>query len=419
MIDIDTVPAELPVQPGRTARRILFLGTHGQANIGDELLLTTFLQQLGHEHRYVVNSYDPERTRTQFEPDVDIEVISTSGDRWLLLRHLVTCDAVVFGGGSIVKELYRSVGRWRYATLVMVLALVMVARVARRPVLLCGVGVGPIPTRVGRLLAAMIVRTASLVSVRDASSYDTCLSIGARPDRVMRIPDPAFVNRADQLLPTALQSTGPADGGSNGRVRIALNLNRDIANGDRWDDALAELTQALDLVAERLPIEIHALPMQSEFKENDDATVLREFLADHPEWNAVVHDTADHHDVAAIIAGCDLVISERFHAIVVAAILGRPTVGLLYDVKVAELAEQLGIHDRSVDINAPFDPADLAAAIVDTAALGADEGMRLCLQAEAYRAELDDHFGEVRRWLDDPAGNRIWAAAVGDTRRSS
>jgi polysaccharide pyruvyl transferase WcaK-like protein len=415
MIDVDIAPTQLPGRLDRAVRRILFLGTHGQANIGDELLLTTFLHQLGHEHRYVVNSYDPERTRAQFEPDVDIEVIATAGDRWRLLRHLVSCDAVVFGGGSIVKELYRSVGRWRYATLVMVLALVVVARVARRPVLLCGIGVGPIDTRLGRFLAAIIVRAASLVSVRDAASYDTCLSIGARPDRVVRIPDPAFVNRADRLLP-ALDAV-PADADPNGRVRIALNLNRDIANGDRWDDVLAELTQTFELVAHRNPIEIHALPMQSEFKEHDDATVLRAFLAGHPEWSPVVHDTTDHHDIAAIIAGCDIVVSERFHAIVVAAILGRPTIGLLYDVKVAELADQLGIGGRSVDINAPFDPAALADTVVSTVALGADEGMRLCLQADAYRAELDAHFDDVRRWLADPAGHRTWSTATAGTRR--
>ena len=419
MIDVDTAPTELPVHRERAVRRILLLGTHGQANIGDELLLTTFLQQLGHEHRYVVNSYDPERTHAQFEADVDIEVIATTGDRWRLLRHLVSCDAVVFGGGSIVKELYKSVGRWRYATLVMVLAIVVVARAARRPVLLCGVGVGPIDTRLGRFLAAIIVRAASLVSVRDTTSFDTCLSIGGRPDRVVCIPDPAFVNRSDAFLADTPLIDMPADADGSGRVRIALNLNRDIANGDRWDDVLAELTQTFELVAERIPIEIHALPMQSEFKEHDDATMLRAFLAGHPDWNPVHHHTGDHRDVAAIIAGCDIVVSERFHAIVVAAILGRPTIGLLYDVKVAELADQLGIDDRSVDINAPFDPAALADVIVDAAARGADEGLRLGLHADAYRAELDDHFDDVRRWLADPVGHRTWSTATAGTRRRS
>jgi polysaccharide pyruvyl transferase WcaK-like protein len=430
MLDVGTAPSKsdssaqpTPATPlhsaTRASRRILFLGTHGQSNIGDELLLTTFLQQLGDHHRYVVNSYDPERTRSQLQPQFDVEVIATSGDRWPLLRELVGCDAVVFGGGSIIKELYRSVGRWRYATLVMVLGLVLVARVARRPVLLCGVGVGPLDTRFGRLLAAVIVRSASLVSVRDDASYQTCLDVGVRPGRVVRIPDPAFVNRADQLLPGTPPIDLPTDVRSNGRVRIALNLNRDIANGERWDDVLAELAQTFDLVAERNPIEVHALPMQSEFKEHDDAVVLREFLADRPQWRPVLHDTADHRDIAAILANCDVVVSARLHAIVIASILGRPTIGLLYDVKVAELADQLGIGDRSVDINAPFDPAVLASSVIAVADMGMDEGGRLCMHAEACRIDLDDHFHQVRAWLHDPAGFRAWQQTADQARRST
>ncbi len=52
-------------------KRIVFLGTHGQMNIGDELLLETFLTQLGRDNHYYVNSYDPqftgEQLRAQFQ----------------------------------------------------------------------------------------------------------------------------------------------------------------------------------------------------------------------------------------------------------------------------------------------------------------------------------------------------------------
>ncbi len=63
------------------SRRIVFLGTHGQYNIGDELLLETFLTQLGTQHRYLVNSYDPDFTRGQLRPRFDVEVIDTGADR--------------------------------------------------------------------------------------------------------------------------------------------------------------------------------------------------------------------------------------------------------------------------------------------------------------------------------------------------
>ena len=65
------------------ARRIVFLGTHGQYNIGDELLLDTFLTQLGSQHHYVVNSYDPEFTRAQLARRFDVEVIDGDIQIWV------------------------------------------------------------------------------------------------------------------------------------------------------------------------------------------------------------------------------------------------------------------------------------------------------------------------------------------------
>lgn len=393
-------------------RRVLLLGTHGQANIGDELLLDTFLDQLGRQHHYTVNSYAPHETRASYEGRYDIDVIDTATTRAALLRHIRDADAVVFAGGSVVKELYASVGRWRHATLVMVLAVVLAARVLGRPVLLCGVGVGPLPSRTGRFLARLIVRSASLVSVRDAGSYETCRQLGVQPDRLVRIPDVVFVNDGDRFVGGG--GSSPAVPASD-RLRIALNLNRDIANGDRWESFLAELGAALDLVAERTPIEVHALPMQSRFKQDDDLSVLRAFLADRPQWHPVVHTTDDHHDIADVVAACDVVVSERLHAIVISAVLGRPVVGLVYDVKVAELVDQLGLADRSVDVNAPFDPERLADAIGQTVELGDREGARLSAVATDLRTDLDAHFDRVRCWLSDPAGV-TWTHA--DTQRA-
>ena len=388
-------------------RHILLLGTHGQANIGDELLLETFLDQLGSHHRYTVNSYTPDATRAGLSDRYDVEVLDTASTRIGLLRHIRRSDVVVFGGGSVVKELYASVGRWRHATLVMVLAVVLAARALRRPVLLCGIGVGPLPTRTGRFLAGVIVRSASLVSVRDAGSYEMCRRLGLDGDRLVRIPDVVFVNGRDRFV-CGDAPTPPRRG--HDRLRIALNLNRDIANGERWDDFLDELAEALDLVAERTPIEVHALPMQSQFKQDDDLTVLRSFLAGHPDWHPIVHAPDDHIEVAAIVDACDVVVSERLHAIVISAVLGRPVVGLVYDVKVAELVDQLGIADRSVDVNASVDPARLADVIIHTAARGGQEGVRLGATACGLRRSLDLHFSQVRRWLAEPA-DVTWATS--------
>lgn len=377
-----------------TTRNILLLGTHGQSNIGDELLLETFLAGLGAENHYVVNSYSPRETAHALSDRYDVEVIDTARTRAALLGHIRRTDAVVFAGGSIVKELYASVGRWRHATLVMVLGVVVAARAFRRPVLMCGIGVGPITTRFGRVLARTILRCASLVAVRDAGSFRTCRELGMSDDRLVQIPDVVFATE-----PESLRVPQPAPR-VDGSVRIALNLNRDIANGERWDDLLAEIAAALDLVSARVPIEVHALPMQSAFKTDDDLSVLRAFLADRPDWHPVVHETHDQYDVARIIDDVDVVVSERFHAIVLAAILGRPVVGLAYDVKVDELVASLGIAERSVDVNVAVDPAHLADSILRGVGEAAPtEGRRLGEISAGFRDQVADAFALIDRRL--------------------
>ena len=99
--------------------KILFLGTHGQFNLGDELLLETFLSQLGEEHTYAVNSYDPAFTQNAMRPKFNVESFHTTRELPRFLKYLLTSKVIFFGGGSIIKELYASVGRNPYSTLLM------------------------------------------------------------------------------------------------------------------------------------------------------------------------------------------------------------------------------------------------------------------------------------------------------------
>ena len=253
-----------------TQKRILFLGTHGQHNIGDELLLDTFLTQFGSENHYFVNSYDTTFTEAQLRPRFQVDVFHTTGEPLRFLRYLLSCDLIFFGGGSIIKELYASVGRGRYATLLMVLLTVTFARqIARKPVIMSNIGVGPIKTTRGKRLSAWILKQVNLLSVRDETSYRTCLTLGLNPEQVHQVSDVVFVNNAQAFMGetdnTPIESTAP-----NAPLRVALNLNYDIENPANWETFLQNLEDGLRALNQRQPIEIHALPMQSEFKAHDD-----------------------------------------------------------------------------------------------------------------------------------------------------
>lgn len=372
-------------------RRVVFLGTHGQYNIGDELLLETFLTQLGPEHRYVVNSYDPAFTRAQLAGRFTATVIDTARERGRLLRALRTGDVLCFGGGSIVKELYASTGRHRYATLLMILAIVTYARlIARIPIAMLNVGVGPVPSKGGRRIARWILTQVDELTVRDRRSADLCRTIGV-PARA--VTDAVFSVDA-ATLPGQLPPRPPT-----GPVRVAVNLNFDIQNPANWETFLTGLAHALTVLHTRQPIEIHTLPMQTGFKEHDDAEVLAAFATRIPGIPLVHHDPRSPGDVAALIRGCDVVVSERLHAIVLAAVLGVPPFALVYDQKVAELAAMLGIEHWSVDINEPFDADDLAQRLGELIR----DRATVARQVTRVTAELHDRarrdFDRARQWV--------------------
>lgn len=377
------------------SRNIVFLGTHGQYNIGDELLLETFLSTLGPEHRYVVNTYDPAFTRAQLAGRYHVELIDTAGDRRSLLRHLRRCDAVVFGGGSIVKELYASTGRNRYSTLLMILAIVTFANVTRRPIAMLNIGVGPITTPTGRRLARWVLRQVDRLTVRDRRSYDTCREIGLEPPKVELATDAVFAVDREWLL----GSDEPARPAAPAPLRLALNLNFDIANPDNWNLFNERLAAGLTALHDRRPIELHLLPMQAGFKDNDDVQVLDEFVRRTPTIPVVRHAPTTHRDVARIIADCDVLVSERFHAIVIASLLATPSFVLAYDVKVSGLSEMLGLAEHTIDINIPFEASAVTDGIerlandLPGAALGLHE------HAMALHASASDHVEATQAWI--------------------
>lgn len=380
------------------SRRVLFLGTHGQANVGDELLLDTFLGELGPDNHYAVNSYDPEATRTQLAGRFDVSVFDTADDRIGLLREVQRCDVVVFGGGNILKELYRSVGRFRYSTLLMVLGVVVLARSLRKPVALANIGIGPVESPVGRLLVRSVLSLAWLVSVRDRGSLELAQSLRCRPGKVRLVPD-AVWSRTGSSLGVDRAEARPCP--PERPLRVALNLNKDVDNPAEWTSFLERLADALELVANNRAIEVHALPMQCAFKSGTDLEVLEDFLGglDVP---VLVHEPSDHESVARIISHCDLVLSERLHAIVLAAILRTPVVPLPYDVKVRALARQLGLADRSFDVGASLDPEALAEAVEHLAACSVEEGQRLGACADELGAEARSDFAALRSWVARP-----------------
>ena len=376
-------------------KKILFLGTHGQYNIGDELLLETFLEELGDRHSYAINSYDPEFTARQLAGRYNASVFHTTEAKWRLPKLIWQSDLLFFGGGSVIKELYKNVGRNRYATLMMILVITSFAHlVARKPIIMSNVGVGPLGSRIGLILAGLILRQANLVSVRDQKSYQTCRSLGLRPDRLLLTPDAVFVNQPAKFGQVQTKSAG------TGKLRIALNLNYNIENSANWQLFIERLALSLREINRRQPVEIYALPMQAGFKPNTDLEVLQAFRSKiEGDIDMVVHEPSTPLEVGRIISECDLVLAERLHSLVIAAILRKPFVALVYDVKVQQLVEFLGMDQYAIDINQPFDHELLVDHVLAVYEQRTQLTERVATVADEAHDSLDRYFESVKQTI--------------------
>lgn len=372
-------------------KKILFLGTHGQYNIGDELLLETFLSEIGPQHQYTVNSYDPPFTTKQLEDRYEVRVFHTTQDKWQLISFIRECNLLFFGGGSILKELYQSIGRNRYATLIMVLGIVTFANlVARKMIIMSNIGVGPITTKLGLFLAKLILTQVRYVSVRDPASYDICAGLGFGEQRLALVPDAVFAKDAD-FFATRGKMKDPAPA----TLRIALNLNYNIENPEHWDSFVAELARSLESLDEQHPIEIHALPMQSRHNPDNDLKMLNAFRQRVAGLDMVLHEPTTAQEAAEILARCDLFLGERLHALIMAAILGIPFVALVYDVKVREMVKYLGMQDFAIEIDEGFGHAALTRSVRTLTEQRHDVSSHLQDRAAELREQLQLYFRTV------------------------
>jgi polysaccharide pyruvyl transferase WcaK-like protein len=348
-------------------KTILLLGTHGQDNWGDEILLETFLQSLGQNNKYLINSYNPQQTLERFSKNFkgnfDIEVFHTTKEIFKLPLRIWKSDVVFFAGGSILKELYASYGRWIYSTLFMILGIVSFANlIAQKTIVTSNIGVGPVKTKFGKFLVKLILAQVNIISLRDEASKKIVLESGILEKRVVVVPDIVFIRNSENFgISNQTEDKRLTNLSSNkATLKIGLNLNKDIAVPEMWPSLLENVSLALNNLKENKggtdqEIEIVGIPMQIGFNNHHDLLILNEFAENNPYLNLKVEVPQSSTELAKLIRSCDFIIAERLHAIIIATVLNVPAIPLMYDPKVVSLAKYLGLEDFAIDVNKPFE----------------------------------------------------------------
>jgi polysaccharide pyruvyl transferase CsaB len=412
-----------------TMDNVFILGAYGQNNLGDDALLEVFLQQFDGS-TVVVNSSQPEQTSQRY----GVQSLSTYWG-WPRLRRpraLWRADLIVFGGGSLLKEIEGGpLARILY--FVRIFAVLLFAKLAGRPTAMLGVGIGPLSHPLYRALSRYAANMTSLICVRDAASHDLLRAIGVRRP-VYVTADPVFTLAIDDRQPTTDHTSGEetrrqADKetrkqADNERITLPLFLSPSLPVAQspslpvsqpptvvvipRYSLSPAEqtaLAAACDHLVETIGARLRLIPFQTGFRESfDDLPATRAVIAQMRHAGAAeLLELTTPREALAAIGRADMVLSARLHGLIFAAMQGVPAVALDYEVKVGSFMVETGQGWASVSL------ADLAAgrlpAVLDRAwASRAERGAALRECMASLRARAQQNFDLAHELAARPRG---------------
>lgn len=339
---------------------ILICGYYGFGNAGDEAILTVITERLRLRYadaRFTVVAY----------PFADLRDVAVSHDANALdardvaavVEAATDADLMVLGGGGLFQD-YLPADEGQIlapgqANLAVWSGYGLLAAALGRPLLIWGVGVGPLTTDAGRRATRLLFDQAAAAQVRDHASLRLLSDIGVDSD-VELSADPAFLlepPEPETIAGLMVDDDIPA----SGRLRIGVVVR---AWDGRWQEPLAA---ALNRLIEERDADIVFVPFQQSGRglENDaHAATLVAARMRRVERRAVIHTEYTPQERMGILATCSAVIGMRLHSVVFGAAAGVPVVGLAYDPKVAQLMEELGIGDlavglRDIDADQVFD----------------------------------------------------------------
>ena len=322
---------------------LLICGAAGYTNIGDDAILWGMLTQLrgalGSRPIKVAGGADLEPLTRPFDA-----IPLSYQDKPELARAIEEADLVILGGGGLLYDIGYEAGLHRFLGeppdrhwLYEMARIAAGASAAGRPVMLYGIGVGPLLTETARQVAKFTCDQARAITVRDEGSADLLAECGVARSRVHVAADPAILVEAgnSSSLVAQLGITGAP------RPWVAINL-RPWGDADQGQRLVAQGMSLARAVREQLGGTAVLLPLQ---RAPDDDMRMLQPIADAASA-AVMQKPLSPPDTVGVLAQFDLVIGMRLHALVLALAAGKPFVALSYDPKVGEFARRAGLGEH-------------------------------------------------------------------------
>ncbi|WKA57839.1 polysaccharide pyruvyl transferase CsaB [Planococcus shenhongbingii] len=294
--------------------RIVLSGYYGFDNVGDEAILYAITQSLKEYYpkiEIVVLSNKPEKTAATYGVE--------SVNRWNIAevaKAIKAADGLISGGGSLLQD---ETGR---KSIPYYSGVMKIAQFLRKPVFVYAQGMGPVTSRINKMIMKKTLQAAKLLTVRDESSKQLLKEIGIK-QQIQIVPDPVMGLDASNFHSGWLDHKQ-----FSGRV-ITVSI-RD------WTEDLSYLekvAEALDQLSKK-GHNIVLVPMHGKHDLKTSERVTNMMIEE-------VHIFPYDHSIQekmAVIKESDVLLGMRLHALIFASVGLTPFIALSYDPKIDSFA---------------------------------------------------------------------------------
>ncbi len=283
--------------------KISVLGYYGFGNIGDEIILTVLLRQLKIKYPTAsvsVLSAAPSQTAS-------LHHISTV-NRWnffSVMKSVWSADLFIFGGGGLIQD------ATSLRSFIYYLFVLYAARLFGATIVLYAVGVEKLESQWGkRALKNLLNQPTVVITVRDQESKALLTEAGVSAEKINVTADPVFSNGVIPSSYARYSSKG-------GAVLFIPRYPCPTTGESLYVNLLGKLK--VDPLLKVQGMLFHRTLEQSRFNQGELRKVLPpEAFISEPSVEKVF-DRFAHFD---------FVVSARFHGLVLAALAGRPFLGI-------------------------------------------------------------------------------------------
>ena len=403
-------------RPGKP--KIAFFGVFGIQNLGNECTLQAILhharKRLPGAEMFVVAFDAADASRRHRLPAVAVTQQNFAGvvrrgglakvfrllrriprelNDWVqAVKSLRGADLMVMTGTGMLTDYMTTATGFPYVIFMWAIA----ARIARCKVRFVGVGVGPIYGRLSRIFIRTALSLADYRGYRDQNSKNRIRKSGFNSDG-----DPVFPDLVFSLPPEAFPHR-PIGGRGVQQVGLGVMDHRDIHMWTReehdaqYNGYLEKMCEFIVWLTER-GYSVRILQGDAKHDSKTRAELrarLEKRGIDYQTARIVDEGSATVEELIAQIARVDLVVSPRFHNLLLGLMMNIPAVSISYDPKNDSLLESVGLGKYCQ----PIENLDLQRLIDHFSELAACSGELMpdvAKKAKAFRNMLDEQYDRI------------------------